>query len=31
VMTSRFANMFCNRGLSQDDARAQLETDQFVY
>jgi A nuclease family of the HNH/ENDO VII superfamily with conserved AHH len=31
VMTSRFANMFCKRGLSQDDARAQLETDQFIY
>ncbi len=31
VMTSRFALMFANRGLSQDDARKLLETDQFIY
>jgi hypothetical protein len=31
VMTSRFALMFKNRGLSQDQARKLLETDQFIY
>lgn len=31
VFTSRFALMFKNRGLSQDQARKQLETDQFIY
>jgi hypothetical protein len=31
VFTSRLSLMFCNRGLSQEDARKQLETDQFDY
>lgn len=31
IMTSRFALMFKNRGLSQDQARALLETNQFTY